>query len=133
MFNYGFLPQTWEDPALNMTELPGGGAAAGDNDPLDVMELGSKAFPVGSVVQVRSSCARGRLSRSNRSVRGSGQAAGTPQGSLACRGSISNQFQVKVDCLSTEGQQRSIAGPVPPAEVPVYLPSKGAVDSPGQQ
>ena len=69
-FNYGLLPQTWEDPALNMTELPGGGAAAGDNDPLDVMELGSKAFPVGSVVQVRSSRTRTRVFRSNRSVRG---------------------------------------------------------------
>jgi 3'-phosphoadenosine 5'-phosphosulfate synthase len=34
-FNYGFLPQTWEDPNLKT------GGYGGDNDPLDVMEIGS--------------------------------------------------------------------------------------------
>ncbi len=34
-FNYGFLPQTWEDPNFKT------GGYGGDNDPLDVMEIGS--------------------------------------------------------------------------------------------
>jgi 3'-phosphoadenosine 5'-phosphosulfate synthase len=49
-FNYGLLPQTWEDPALNMTSSHGGADAKGDNDPLDVMELSGVAYPIGSVV-----------------------------------------------------------------------------------
>lgn len=46
-FNYGLLPQTWEDPAL-VTDGYGG-----DNDPLDIMEVGSGPLPIGSVVKVR--------------------------------------------------------------------------------
>merc|ERR1719454_702256 len=34
-FNYGMLPQTWEDPAKK-----GFNNTSGDNDPLDVMEIG---------------------------------------------------------------------------------------------
>jgi len=35
-FNYGMLPQTWEDPAKT-----GFNGTKGDNDPLDVMEVGT--------------------------------------------------------------------------------------------
>lgn len=46
-FNYGLLPQTWEDPA---TKFDGN---AGDNDPLDIVELGDKARKVGEIVPVK--------------------------------------------------------------------------------
>ncbi|OQR81722.1 inorganic pyrophosphatase [Thraustotheca clavata] len=49
MFNYGALPQTWEDPN-HITEGTGCG---GDNDPLDVIEIGTKKWNVGSIVQVK--------------------------------------------------------------------------------
>ncbi len=49
LFNYGFLPQTWEDPDLVHPEA----GAGGDNDPLDVVELGMRAWPVGSVIRVK--------------------------------------------------------------------------------
>ncbi|KAF0720567.1 Aste57867_207 [Aphanomyces stellatus] len=49
MFNYGALPQTWEDPD-HVTEGTGCG---GDNDPLDVIEIGTKQWHVGSIVQVK--------------------------------------------------------------------------------
>jgi len=47
-FNYGMLPRTWEDPAKK-----GFKGTVGDNDPLDVMEVGSKPFKVGEVRQVK--------------------------------------------------------------------------------
>lgn len=47
-FNYGFIPQTWEDP--NLKDQFGN---AGDNDPLDVMEVGSLEIAMGSVVPSR--------------------------------------------------------------------------------
>lgn len=47
-FNYGFIPQTWEDPELKSPQGYGG-----DNDPLDVMELGSGALEMGSVTPCR--------------------------------------------------------------------------------
>jgi len=47
-FNYGMLPKTWEDPAKK-----GFNGTVGDNDPLDVMEVGSKPFKVGEVRQVK--------------------------------------------------------------------------------
>jgi len=46
-FNYGFLPQTWEDPSLMRNGF------GGDNDPLDVMEIGSGPLAMGSVVSVK--------------------------------------------------------------------------------
>jgi 3'-phosphoadenosine 5'-phosphosulfate synthase len=46
-FNYGYIPQTWEDPSL----ITGG--YGGDNDPLDVMELGSTILEMGSVTPCR--------------------------------------------------------------------------------
>jgi len=44
-FNYGFLPQTWEDPStINPNSNTGG-----DNDPLDVIEVGSTPLTMGSI------------------------------------------------------------------------------------
>lgn len=43
-FNYGLIPQTWEDPDL---KSPLG--FGGDNDPLDVMEVGSEPLNMGSI------------------------------------------------------------------------------------
>jgi len=50
-WNYGCLPQTWEDP-----NVPGDAAvngALGDNDPLDVVEIGSRALLMGSITAVK--------------------------------------------------------------------------------
>ncbi|KAL4425349.1 hypothetical protein ABPG75_009365 [Micractinium tetrahymenae] len=48
-WNYGLLPQTWEDPAHKNTECD----AAGDNDPVDVVEIGSQACEMGGVYKVK--------------------------------------------------------------------------------
>jgi inorganic pyrophosphatase len=47
--NYGALPQTWEDPTQldELTQLKG------DNDPLDVCEIGSRKHKRGSVIGVK--------------------------------------------------------------------------------
>ncbi|KAL7571258.1 hypothetical protein ACA910_008913 [Epithemia clementina (nom. ined.)] len=47
-FNYGLLPQTWEDPNLRSVDGYGG-----DNDPLDVIELGSSQLEIGSITPCR--------------------------------------------------------------------------------
>jgi 3'-phosphoadenosine 5'-phosphosulfate synthase len=47
-FNYGFIPQTWEDPDLKSSQGYGG-----DNDPLDVMEIGSTPLRMGSIQPCR--------------------------------------------------------------------------------
>ena len=47
-FNYGMLPQTWEDPAKK-----GFNGTSGDNDPLDVMEIGSRPFKMGEMRPVK--------------------------------------------------------------------------------
>ncbi|RZB82813.1 Soluble inorganic pyrophosphatase 6, chloroplastic isoform B [Glycine soja] len=38
-WNYGLLPQTWEDPSFANSEVEG---ALGDNDPVDVVEIGER-------------------------------------------------------------------------------------------
>lgn len=48
-WNYGMLPQTWEDPNVKHPETK----CAGDNDPLDVVEIGSEVIPQGSVQPVK--------------------------------------------------------------------------------
>ena len=48
-FNYGALPQTWEDPQ-HRTE---GVDFPGDNDPLDVVEISPEALTMGAVVPAR--------------------------------------------------------------------------------
>jgi hypothetical protein len=46
-FNYGLFPQTWEDPAT----VEGG--YGGDNDPLDIIEVGSGPLPIGTALKVK--------------------------------------------------------------------------------
>lgn len=46
-FNYGALPQTWEDPTVEESECK----AFGDNDPVDIVEIGSKRKEIGEVYQ----------------------------------------------------------------------------------
>jgi inorganic pyrophosphatase len=49
-WNYGMLPQTWEDPAHASKDLAG---INGDNDPVDVVEIGSETLSTGSVHEVK--------------------------------------------------------------------------------
>jgi len=49
IWNYGAIPQTWEDP----NHVDPDTKAKGDNDPLDVCEIGQKIYPRGSVIQVK--------------------------------------------------------------------------------
>ena len=49
VFNYGFLPQTWES---NRRKDPTTGAL-GDNDPIDAIELGPDSLAMGSVHKVK--------------------------------------------------------------------------------
>ena len=49
-WNYGCLPQTWEDPNVPNPEVNN---YMGDNDPLDVVEIGSKTLDMGAVFPVK--------------------------------------------------------------------------------
>jgi len=49
IWNYGALPQTWEDP----THKDENTGVNGDNDPIDVVEIGGKIHQRGSVIQVK--------------------------------------------------------------------------------
>ena len=49
LFNYGAFPQTWEDPAHTTPDT----GAAGDNDPIDAVEIGTLIRPVGAVIKVK--------------------------------------------------------------------------------
>jgi len=49
IWNYGAFPQTWEDPNTIHPETK----AKGDNDPLDVCEIGEQVGYVGQVKQVK--------------------------------------------------------------------------------
>jgi len=49
IWNYGAFPQTWEDPNQAHAETK----ARGDNDPLDVCEIGEQVGYVGQVKQVK--------------------------------------------------------------------------------
>jgi 3'-phosphoadenosine 5'-phosphosulfate synthase len=46
-FNYGLIPQTWEDPDVKS------GSYGGDNDPIDVLEFGSVSLEMGSITPCR--------------------------------------------------------------------------------
>eukprot|EP00640_Fibrocapsa_japonica_P002277 CAMPEP_0113938094 /NCGR_PEP_ID=MMETSP1339-20121228/4501_1 /TAXON_ID=94617 /ORGANISM="Fibrocapsa japonica" /LENGTH=276 /DNA_ID=CAMNT_0000941031 /DNA_START=119 /DNA_END=949 /DNA_ORIENTATION=- /assembly_acc=CAM_ASM_000762 len=48
-WNYGCLPQTWEDPTVEHPELK----VLGDNDPVDVVEIGSEEIASGAIAQVK--------------------------------------------------------------------------------
>uniref|UniRef100_A0A0D6R1M7 inorganic diphosphatase n=1 Tax=Araucaria cunninghamii TaxID=56994 RepID=A0A0D6R1M7_ARACU len=49
-WNYGLLPQTWEDPSFAHPEVEG---ALGDNDPVDVVEIGERRAKIGEVLKVK--------------------------------------------------------------------------------
>jgi len=49
MFNYGALPQTWEDPKHVSPET----GFVGDNDPIDAVEIGIKQLSTGSISVVK--------------------------------------------------------------------------------
>ncbi|MBA0698257.1 hypothetical protein Goari_021755 [Gossypium aridum] len=49
-WNYGLLPQTWEDPSLPNSEVEG---AFGDNDPVDVVEIGESRRKIGDILKVK--------------------------------------------------------------------------------
>ena len=49
IWNYGAFPQTWEDPTFTHPDTK----ARGDNDPLDVCEIGEAVGYVGQVKQVK--------------------------------------------------------------------------------
>ncbi|KAM4051444.1 inorganic pyrophosphatase 2, mitochondrial [Anomaloglossus baeobatrachus] len=49
IWNYGALPQTWEDPNHKDKDT----TFSGDNDPIDVCEIGSKVCSRGEVIQVK--------------------------------------------------------------------------------
>jgi len=49
IWNYGAIPQTWEDPS-HKDENTG---ALGDDDPIDIVEIGEKIQKRGAVVQVK--------------------------------------------------------------------------------
>ena len=48
IWNYGALPQTWENPDKNDAST----GYKGDGDPIDIIEIGKTIHPIGSVVQV---------------------------------------------------------------------------------
>lgn len=48
-WNYGMFPQTWEDPGHEHPELK----VVGDNDPLDVVEIGSQVLEFGAIAKVK--------------------------------------------------------------------------------
>ncbi|KAF5283055.1 hypothetical protein FQA39_LY17440 [Lamprigera yunnana] len=49
IWNYGALPQTWENPE----HLDDGTGAKGDNDPIDVIEIGYRIAKRGEIIQVK--------------------------------------------------------------------------------
>ncbi|XP_055970141.1 inorganic pyrophosphatase 2, mitochondrial isoform X1 [Sorex fumeus] len=49
IWNYGALPQTWEDPQKKDEDTD----CCGDNDPIDVCEIGSKVLSRGEVIRVK--------------------------------------------------------------------------------
>ncbi|CAF98645.1 unnamed protein product, partial [Tetraodon nigroviridis] len=49
IWNYGAIPQTWEDPS----HKDGDTGCCGDNDPIDVCEIGSRVCSRGEVIKVK--------------------------------------------------------------------------------
>lgn len=48
-WNYGYLPQTWEDPTVKHPTLN----VLGDDDPVDVVEIGTRTHTQGEIVRVK--------------------------------------------------------------------------------
>ena len=49
LFNYGAIPQTWEDPNILCSDT----MKYGDNDPLDIIDIGDSQATVGCVYKVK--------------------------------------------------------------------------------
>lgn len=49
IWNYGAIPQTWENPA----HVDPSTSCKGDNDPIDVLDIGSQVHARGAVIQVK--------------------------------------------------------------------------------
>ncbi|KAI1894133.1 hypothetical protein AGOR_G00112680 [Albula goreensis] len=49
IWNYGAIPQTWEDPGHKDSDT----GCCGDNDPIDVCDIGSKVCSCGEVIKVK--------------------------------------------------------------------------------
>jgi len=49
IWNYGAIPQTWEDPGHEDART----SCCGDNDPIDVCEIGSRVCNRGDIIQVK--------------------------------------------------------------------------------
>lgn len=49
IWNYGAIPQTWEDPGHSDKHT----GCCGDNDPIDVCEIGSKVCERGEIIRVK--------------------------------------------------------------------------------
>jgi inorganic pyrophosphatase len=49
-FNYGCIPQTWEDPEASPSDLPN---LLGDNDPVDVVELSQQPLELGKIYTIK--------------------------------------------------------------------------------
>ena len=49
LFNYGFMPQTWEDPEHVSADT----GFKGDDDPLDMVEVGCRQMKCGQVAEVK--------------------------------------------------------------------------------
>ena len=49
LFNYGMLPQTWENPYEKDPKLD----LEGDGDPLDIIEIGANAVSCGSLLDIK--------------------------------------------------------------------------------
>lgn len=47
--NYGAFPQTWEDPTFTTPET----GTKGDNDPIDVLDIGQREGEQGEIKQVK--------------------------------------------------------------------------------
>eukprot|EP00271_Cylindrocystis_brebissonii_P002546 TRINITY_DN1323_c0_g1_i1.p1 TRINITY_DN1323_c0_g1~~TRINITY_DN1323_c0_g1_i1.p1 ORF type:complete len:400 (+),score=84.27 TRINITY_DN1323_c0_g1_i1:246-1445(+) len=54
LWNYGMLPQTWEDPSHASQDCDG---CLGDNDPVDIVEIGDKTGETGGIYAVKPICA----------------------------------------------------------------------------
>jgi len=51
-FNYGFIPQTWEDPShqSKYIDIPD---LYGDNDPIDVVEISNNSYKCGEILPIK--------------------------------------------------------------------------------
>ncbi|KAL0489229.1 inorganic pyrophosphatase PPA [Acrasis kona] len=55
-FNYGAMPQTWEDPDDHFPEIQtkeGSSPLKGDNDPLDVVLFDDNSYMIGDIIPIR--------------------------------------------------------------------------------